>query len=814
MSVALSIAAFPDLARLRAAHLAMLERQAKGGAEQGSVDTVDVQAFRQQAAATGAVLSSPEERSAAQRIIDYWGADLLESARTDSPEAETLTLVPFVPPEADAASPPDPHGKTPEDARQYIRFVAIARQWREKKSTAYLLSGDALAKARQFERDPDIAELVRASDAASARWAWIKNGVIVVLALLSAVSVFLAWRASESAKTAKNEAAEVIAQMAERSRVETELRLALEKAAERTLALEQERKAGQDQSVELAARQRMIDIAIVALADQVARGAVGFEDLPEEIRPDVAANLAARMRQNELEILNFDPDIIVESGSDFELALSEMAGFQDGPFGPDLAPSVLPRLGPGRLDTAHAQGRPVDYLNYSLVLDGKRRFAIYAAANLDRSRRTVLPASKATFEPDPRLPPDVQPDPQWFQQGRTGQGLAIAELVGREDIAWGIGAEDAELVDRSVRLYPNAVPVSADLKAGWEVVSAWVQTGHNPTALQVVVLSGPLFDRSAPADAPPVALWKIAISVAEQPQKQALDMPALVVDAFLVTDSADLGKGRIDVERFRSTVAGIAARSGLIFPAEVLAADLDPAPELTRGDRLAAAVPGLDGPDAKDRIALADNLVALIGTEGIGSGTSASSVKRYQEDQAKVVTALIASLQNARGLSATGRLNVALVLAAVPKSSWDRPEWRSLRAAAIGAVIDLNAREALGDTEIVPQTRDHLDQLMASLKVEERQPQTVYLQFAEMTRDRAGNLRASLDRLGWKMPGEERVEAATGKREVRYNPSRPADRIAAEALAADISALGWTDAKAVPLGIIREGILEIWIGFP
>jgi len=833
---------FENLTGLRTAHLTMLGRQTPTQGRPITLDAAEVQEFLQRAQATGAVMSDPDDRGIAQRIIDFWNADLIASERGETVHAEMISLAPFTPPAPEGETPIRRDSYSKDAALQYIRVSSIARQWRDTRSNAYLLSGDALVNARQFDRDADIAKLIAASAEAERqveqRHSRNKNRLIVLMTLviiaLAGLS-FLAESARRSAvdenrkadlarigeadarkiaedetKRANEEAANSTAAAAATLLTAGDLQKALEQSTILAASREEQRAAAQARLAELEARQRLLDLAITAIVDQMAARMLAFDDVSQEIHEEVIANIGARLRSGDLQLDDFSGDVIELIIPEFSRAASDMlspdfdsnlSGFRDAPFGPEFPLSVLPTLPDDLHATAYAQGARVPYLNYSLVLDAQRRFAIYAAANLDRTQRVVLPGGTVQYERDPRLPTDVQPDPAWYLK----ECCQIGQLVGRNDIAWGPDGNDAGLVDRLVNVYPNTVPIRVGLTSDWDSVSGWVQTDHNPSASRVVILSGPVFQADAVIGAPPAALWKIAISVDDQPQKQSIGRGFLIADAFLVGDPVDSDDGTpADPERFRTTVAEIARRTGLIFPTEIVTADRGVALlNRSEGDVLAALVPALDGPVAAERRALAQQLVNAVRDGAVA-----------QTDQAKVVAALIESLQHVSDLSATGRLNLLYVLSQVPPASWNRADWLTLKATARRAVADLKARETAGQTAIGPNTRGHLNGLWATLGLNKPLGQTVYLQFAELTRDRARNLLSSLGALGWTLPREERVETATGLRQVRYNPANVADAAAARLLAADLEALGWIGARSVPVKVIREGILEIWVGSP
>lgn len=842
---------FKDLAALRTAHLSMLSGQTAKGGRPEPIEASVIHAFLAKAEATGAVIADPDDRGVAQRILDYWSADLVSGERERSEDVETLTLAPFegtadqadIDPWASSASTYRPYQKTEEprnpyskeQARQYIRFSSVARQWRDTGSDAYLLTDDALQDALEFKQDPDIAKLIDASIAAERqsekRKSRVKNVVIALLVGLVCLAGWQSWNAIEAGKIARKEAEEAKTQrdVAAVAQVQALLAIEAENKAQQKLADEQveeakaqakareeaakklaealdlankQQEAANKRLAELTARQRLLDVAIGLIVDKLVTWNISLVDVPAEIREDVLARLAARVRAEEVRLADMAPDLagvvreLVPEATQtaFDRALD---GFQDGLEAMPGPETLLPQLGDRLRAAAWEGGAQVRYLHYSLVLDAEKRSAIYAAANLDRTQRAVLPAGSSLLDLDPRLAASIQPDPAWF----GGKDQAAARLVDRNDIAWGKEGSDASMVDLMVNVYPNAVPVAPALAAGWGAVSEWVQTDHNPLASRVIILSGPIPPRGGDSGAPAAALWKIAISVEEQPpQKQYVPSGALVVDAFIVDGlrAAD-GSGP---EHYRSTVAEIAARTGLTFPPEVERGDRGASLlQRTRGDELAEAVPGIDGPVAAERKALTQALVTGLRDGALGDA-----------DQAKVTAALLAFLTEEPRPSSTGRFNGLYVLSQVPSETWDRPDWLHLKAGAryFAGLADMEARTLVGRS--AEQVRELVAKLKAGVGLDRKPAQTVYIQFAGYTRERAQGLRDSLRRLGWTVPGEERTGKADRLQQVRYNPDVPEDVAAARLLVADIAAAGWPGVEAVPVKIIKPGVLEIWVG--
>ncbi|WP_225767176.1 hypothetical protein [Inquilinus sp. Marseille-Q2685] len=98
--------------------------------------------------------------------------------------------------------------------------------------------------------------------------------------------------------------------------------------------------------------------------------------------------------------------------------------------------------------------------------------------------------------------------------------------------------------------------------------------------------------------------------------------------------------------------------------------------------------------------------------------------------------------------------------------------------------------------------------------------QTVYLQFARLSRDSAKAVSAQLQARGWRIPGEERIDSAAGLSEIRCYYEEDCER--AKALETDTEAalaqLGYGDIAVTIRPLLsyspkpRLGILEIWLG--
>ncbi|MHB8271928.1 pentapeptide repeat-containing protein [Bradyrhizobium sp.] len=159
---------FASFAELRAAHMNLRSAFADAGHDDGAAARIrDLMAQTQR---TGAVLTDPAMRKAAQGILDYWCAELAGLANAKPEDFAPLSLAPpSALPAAEAAPQEDAAAQQGrDDQRMLIRLAGMARQWHNAgRQQGYLLTGDALAQARPFaQKDNDLLEFVEASDAA------------------------------------------------------------------------------------------------------------------------------------------------------------------------------------------------------------------------------------------------------------------------------------------------------------------------------------------------------------------------------------------------------------------------------------------------------------------------------------------------------------------------------------------------------------------------------------------------------------------------------------------------------------------------
>jgi DNA/RNA endonuclease G (NUC1) len=772
---------FESLSALQVAHSELMTPRSEVTADEGgSVKRLEaIKSFIDRAQESGAFLKERGERREAQQIIDYWTAELV----SEDDSAERRKLKDFEERAVDLKTrqiAEDALGKDREDNRQLVRLAATARLWLSSdKNKGYLLTGDALTQARRFhERDSDVDSLLEASEVEATRQTRrfrVSAGAAFLVLIMWLAAVTILWlRAQDRAEYA-----------------EKQRQIAVAEKGELSTALEEKQRETANAKMrlqELDQKQRQLDAAIALIAGLEKKGVIRTDELSPSIKPLVEAANA--------------PDRIATTGAASDPSI---AGY-DANF---LAtPLPLPAMSPAMTQLAFAGGKPLTYVNYSLVLNAKRRLAFFSASNLDRERRRVLPRGSGGFTRDPRVPAAAQPSPSFFAANDIDRG----HLVTRQEISWGPYFSGPEAVAATrlqamVDIYTNVTPQYDTFNQGvWSELERWVLTDHNKNATKVAIFTGPVLTDDDPiidGVQIPRRFWKIAVSARDD------FGGGLIVDAFVIAQID--GKGdKIGIIHFlpsvfRARVSDIELLTGLDFGQAVRDADQVNQPPrkdaASPGDTLAALARTLDSPDADQRASALQKIVAAIRDTALP-----------EEERRKVVAALvdIGRSESIQALSPIGRRNLLSALAEVPRTSWDQPGWSDLRATARRAVGDVERRAALVQASFDGEMRQALDELKRSLRLGDPPNVTVEFQFAGMTREEAVEISQRLKALGWKITGEERTGAAAGQNEVRYGAE--ADKADAELLISDLKALGLAKvccAKRNPN--IKPGFVEIWI---
>ncbi|MGX9144515.1 DNA/RNA non-specific endonuclease [Mesorhizobium sp. 128a] len=866
---------FDSLSDIRVAHLELMriasaneavdpsmKRSDQAGAEVADAnadntvpDAQTIRAFLAQARRAGSTIERESDRRAAQRILDYWSAELVTRPGITSADVSPARLAPFVggletagpvavdfepasreidDPGAVAIAVPESVAVATKDGavsgdgfasddelssdelteRFRIRVAAQARQWKNTGYPGYLLRGEALKEAAELPQGPDIAEFVETSAKAETdsqkQRDRSKNRLIVLFAFaaafLAATTIFALYQRNEAvversnAETAASEVAElnkhISAALADAKNARKQAEAALDVAQKKA---DDAAKALTDQQT----TQATLRSAIVFLADQLKGGGISLGEMSSDLRPAVLLELADRVRSGEVKLSEL-PEALRSAlqpllGKDTDKQPNSLTGYKVDFIQTTIG---LPRL-TGDL-ASDAMATPLDYINYSLVMGRSHRMAIYSAVNLDRSQRMTLQVTGGGLRYDIRLPDNAQPDRSWYHS----RDWQPARLANASDIAWGPEfagdpATAALKLAQYAYVLPNTMPQPRTFYSTmWAPLENWVRSQHNPLANKVTIFTGPVF---RPADQPvngvptPYAYWKLAVSsVSDAVQQQEVKEPKFVVDAFFIPRDAT---GAFDADQYRLPVAELEKRTNLNFGTLIEWTDSvnNPGPNGTMADELAGRVKLLDGTNDT----LRGELIAVLGNPDLPV-----------PERRKIVAALVkmAGLESMTGLTPTGRLNVLDALLGVSTDLWSHTDPDSLLvfADARRAVSDLLTSAADGQTIIGAEDRDALDTLKDRLHIQQS-TQNVYVEFFGMAQEDVQALSAKLRALGWVMSGEEQVKSAAGKNQVLYSPNVDVAHDAAELLAADLAAAGQpVTVRASPL--IGGRMLMILIG--
>ena len=833
-------AGFSGYAELREAHSQFSKRYAAARSGVGSTgDGGDgIHAFVDKAKEAGAFIVREDERRAAQTILDYWSAELINASSGSGKDWSPAVLAPPMD-DQDRFRDPDARDISPElaerrrRARDQIRLSAVVRRWRDSgESSDYLLSGAALRDAENhMDLDPEIKALVlksRESERRKSTYRWV--GLTTAVAILSVlcVALWFMWRQANddkiiaetqtgiakqqeqraleqqkraetlkaAAEVQKREAenqkelAEKLRAAAESQKIEADRQR--ERAEEKTIETSKAFESSQARVRELENAQTQLDAALRVIGEAIRTGVLAESDIP----PELLSSLENVARSH----YRFPTD-----------ALRQMTGYNPDFLG---VPVRRPSLPNGLESHTLNDGTPLPYVNYSLVFDTLRRSAVYTASNLDRSQLLVLPRVAGTIVKDPRIPDALQPlsaDPRVYPALETS-------LLAANEIAWGPFFEGreyeaAEKLASVTRVFPNVVPEEAGIdRQTWAALERWILTEHNISATKVSIFTG-----TVPAADDPVIsgvsiprqYWKVAVS-REPVTRISESLNALRVDAFVIKAGRGPASGAkgapFNPQPYRVSIGDIEGLTGLTFDDRIRDAAARGHASAQDGESeakmLAAQVNLLNAAQSSTRTDVTQQIVNAVGPKGLSL-----------TDQREVIAALLDQLDRTvvQDLTTTGLYNFLFSLSQVPAFTWEQPGWKPLRDRALQTVRDLEQLARSSKIHIAPKTRENLSEWEVNLGGEVGNQETIYFQFAGMTREKALEVSFGLRDLGWKIPGEERTAAAAGRNEIRYGAED--DKPTAEFLATDLKTMWPNEAccKTVRNAKIQKGVIEVWI---
>lgn len=236
-------------------------------------------------------------------------------------------------------------------------------------------------------------------------------------------------------------------------------------------------------------------------------------------------------------------------------------------YDPDFlgTPGGLPSLDPSIQDDALLWNGAeiIPFTHFSLSMSKTRRFARWAAWNIDGANIKLISRTNLTFTKDPRLPASAQIGNELYDDNRLDRG----HIARRADLLWGEMPEAQQANTDSFR-YTNITPQMDDFnqssKQGvWGRLENDLFEDVDVQDLRVSVFGGPIFhtdDRVYRGIALPAEYWKLLVFQEQGVMKSR---------AFVLTQNLEHLREALMLDEFRVyqiTVAELEERTELHFP--------------------------------------------------------------------------------------------------------------------------------------------------------------------------------------------------------------------------------------------------------
>lgn len=130
----------------------------------------------------------------------------------------------------------------------------------------------------------------------------------------------------------------------------------------------------------------------------------------------------------------------------------------------------LPLLLGKTAEDALENGRVYDFTHFSIVMNRRRKFAVYSAACVDESRLINVPRDNQSWHVDDRIGAENQVGPEYYAQNEYDKG----HLTRRRDVCWGERRE-AEEANHDSFCYANIVLQHHNFNTGvWNCLEDWI----------------------------------------------------------------------------------------------------------------------------------------------------------------------------------------------------------------------------------------------------------------------------------------------------------------------------------------------------
>ena len=215
------------------------------------------------------------------------------------------------------------------------------------------------------------------------------------------------------------------------------------------------------------------------------------------------------------------------------------------------------------------------YHHYSVVMNRKRRFSWYSAANVDGKKRPTLPKRKDDeWFVDPRIDdvdaPTVQCGEELYAAKKTDRGHLTRYL----DVAWGTKQEALAALADTFHFTNCCLQLSGfnQTQARWQGIEQFLlERKAKKDKMRISVITGPIFKRNDPKyqneimDAPvriPLEFWKVCALVRDD---GTLSATAFILSQSDITSLPGF-EDFLDVAEVQTTIRNVEQRTGLQFP--------------------------------------------------------------------------------------------------------------------------------------------------------------------------------------------------------------------------------------------------------
>lgn len=206
-------------------------------------------------------------------------------------------------------------------------------------------------------------------------------------------------------------------------------------------------------------------------------------------------------------------------------SLTDRHGYNESFLGSRRLSVPLPVLSSEQLeDAAPVRGRErdrgvgkyvLDYTHFSVVMNKRRRFAYFAAVNIDGTQEVLLRRTRTRWRIDPRIATDHQYDNSLYRGNRR---IHRGHLARRLDPVWG-DDNTARQADEDTFHYTNACPQHSRFNPReWLGLEDYLLRNTHRDDQKLTVFTGPVFgdrDTRYRGALIPEEFWKVAVMTHE-----------------------------------------------------------------------------------------------------------------------------------------------------------------------------------------------------------------------------------------------------------------------------------------------------------